>query len=239
MLGEIPKTWRHGRRDDVARNELVRTLREVSELDAGRAVVDLLRHGVSTDSIWEGLFATAAELVLRRPRVVPVHAQTSANAFHHVFRHARVETTQLLALLQSAAFMPAFRRSVGSARPDLRVDDLEPLPVSGGGADALRDAFSELPGDRVSGARKALHYLQHGGSADTFVASARRQVARNGRRAHDYKFTEAALGEPSRHGAHRVAGPDSLGLDGILHGARSGAEPRCPRGVAVAWLAGC
>ena len=193
MLGEIPKTWKQGRRDDAARNDLVRTLREVSELDAGRAVIDLLKHGVSTDSIWEGLFATAAEVVLKRPAVVPVHAQTSANAFHHVFRHARSEETQLLALLQSAAFMPGFQRGVHNARPDLRVEELEPLAVSGDGAEALRDAFSELPHDRVSGARKALHYLQHGGSADTFVATVRRQLARNGRRAHDYKFTEAAL----------------------------------------------
>ena len=197
-LGEIPKTWKQGRRDDAARNELVRTLREVSELDAGRAVIDLLRHGVSTDSIWEGLFATAAEVVLRRPAVVPVHAQTSANAFHYVFRHARAEDTQLLALLQSAAFMPAFRRRVRNARPDLRVDELEPLAVSGDGAEALRDAFSELPHDRTSGARKALHYLRHGGSADALVASARRQLARNGRQSHDYKFTEAAL---ENHGA--------------------------------------
>ena len=193
MLGEIPKSWKQGRRDDAARNELVRTLREVSELDAGRAVIDLLKHGVSPDSIWEGLFAAAAELVLRRPTVVPVHAQTSANALHHVFRHARSEATQLLALLQSAAFMPAFRRRVRNARPDLRVDELEPLVVSGDGAEALRDAFSELPHDRTAGARKALHYLQHGGSADTFVARARWQLARNGRRSHDYKFTEAAL----------------------------------------------
>ena len=193
MLGEIPKTWKQGRRDDTARNELLGTLREVSELDAGRAVVDLLKHGVSTDSIWEGLFATAAELVLRLPTVVPVHAQTSANAFHYVFRHARAEETQLLALLQSAAFMPGFRRRVRNARPNLRVDELEPLAVSGDGAEALRDAFSELPHARTSGARKALHYLQHGGSADTFVASARRQLARNGRQSHDYKFTEAAL----------------------------------------------
>ena len=193
MLGEIPRTWKQGRRDDAARNELVRTLREVSELDAGRAVIDLLKHGVSIDSIWEGLFATAAELVLRRPTVVPVHAQTSANAFHHVFRHARAETTQLLALMQSAAFMPAFQRRVGNARPDLRVDELEPLAVSGDGAEALRDAFSELPHDRTSGARKALHYLQRGGSADALAASARRQLARNGRQSHDYKFTEAAL----------------------------------------------
>ena len=193
MLGEVPETWKQGRRDDAARNELVRTLREVSELDAGRAVIDLLKHGVSTDSIWEGLFATAAELVLRRPTVVPVHAQTSANAFHHVFRHARAESTQLLALLQSAAFMPAFRRRVRNARPDLRVDELEPLAVSGDGAEALRDAFSELPHDRTAGARKALHYLQRGGSADAFVASARRHLARHGRHSHDYKFTAAAL----------------------------------------------
>ena len=193
MLGEIPKTWKQGRRDDAARNELVRTLREVSELDAGQAVIDLLKHGVSTDSIWEGLFATAAELVLRRPTVVPVHAQTSANAFHYAFRHSQAETTQLLALLQSAAFMPAFRRGIGNTRSDLRIDELEPLAVSGDGAEALRDAFSELPHDPASSARKALHYLQYGGSADRLVASARRQLALNGRHSHDYKFTEAAL----------------------------------------------
>ena len=193
MLGEVPKTWKRGRRDDAARNEFVRTLREVPELDAGRAAIDLLKHGVSADSIWEGLFATAAELVLRRPRVVPVHALTSANAFHYAFRHARAETTQLLALLQSAAFMPAFRRSVGNARADLRIEELEPLAVSGNGAEALREAFSELPHDRISGARKALRYLQQGGSADRFAASARRHLARNGRGSHEFKFAEAAL----------------------------------------------
>ena len=89
--------------------------------------------------------------------------------------------------------MPGFRRGVRHSRPDLRIEDLEPLPVSGNRADGLSDAFSELPRDRISGARKALHYLQHGGSADTFLASARRHLARNGRRSHDYKFTEAAL----------------------------------------------
>ena len=193
MLGEIPKTWRQGRRDDAGRNELVHTLRGASELDAGRAVIDLLKNGVSTDSIWEALFATAAELVLRQPRVVPVHAQTSANAFHYVFRHARTEETQLLAILQSAAFMPGFHRRVRNAQPGLRIDGLEPLPVSGNGGEALLDAFSELPRDHISGARKVLHYLQHGGSANQYIATARRLLARNGRQSHDYKFTEAAL----------------------------------------------
>ena len=191
MLGEVPEGWKRGRRDDTARGEFVRTLREASELEAGRAAIDLLQHGVSPDSIWEALFAAAAELVLRRPAVVPVHAQTSANAFHYVFRHARDEDTQLLALLQSAAFMPGFRRGVRHARPGLRIEELEPLPVPG--ADALREAFAGLPGDPVSGARKALHYLQRGGSAERLAAGARRHLARSGRGAHEYKFTEAAL----------------------------------------------
>ena len=89
--------------------------------------------------------------------------------------------------------MPGFRRRVGRARPDLRIEELEPLPASGKGADALREAFSELPGDHISAARKAWHYLQQGGSADAFAASARRHLSRNGRYAHDYKFTEAVL----------------------------------------------
>ena len=193
MLEEVPRTWKQGRRDDAARNGFVRTLRGVSELDAGRAAIDLLKGGVSAGSIWEALFAAAAELVLTRPAVVPVHALTSANAFHHVFRHARSGETQLLALLQSAAFMPAFRRGVGATRPDLRIDGLEPLAVPGDGADALREAFSELPRNRAAGARKALGYLQRGGPADRLGAGARRLLALYGQGAHEFKFTEAAL----------------------------------------------
>ena len=120
VLGQIPQTWKQGRRDDAARNELVRTLREVSELDAGRAVIDLLKHGVSTDSIWEGIFATAAELVLRLPAVVPVHAQTSANAFHYVFRHARADDNAASGALAVGGLHAGLsRRRVRNARPDL------------------------------------------------------------------------------------------------------------------------
>ena len=130
--------------------------------------------------------------------------------------------------------MPAFRRRVRHARPDLRIDELEPLAPSGDGADALREAFSELPHDRTAGARKALHYLQHGGSAGTLVASARRHLARNGRRSHDYKFTEAALenyGEMAPTAwRDRILAASMAYFTAI----RGGAEPRCSRGAAVA-----
>ena len=228
MLGDIPKAWRRGRRDDAARNELVRTLREVSELDAGRAVIDLLKHGVSADSIWEALFATAAELVLRRPTVVPVHAQTSANAFHHVFRHARTEATQLLALLQSAAFMPGFRRRVRNARPDLRIDELEPLAVSG------RRLGSVARGILRAAARSHLRRSQ--GIALPATRRLRGHVRRQcapapGSQRPAVPRLQVHGGrprEPPGNGVHRVAGPDSVRSDGVFHRIRNSAEPRIP-----------
>ena len=130
---------------------------------------------------------------MTQPTVVPAHAQTFANAFHYVFRHARTETRQLLALLPSAAFMPACRHGVGNTRPDLRIDELEPRAISGIGVDAWGEAFSEPPHDPFSGARKALHNLQQVGPADRLLAGARRHLAHNGRQSRDYKFTEATL----------------------------------------------
>ena len=194
MLEEIPNTWKQGRRDDAARNELVRTLREVSELDAGRAVIDLLKHGVSADSIWEGLFATAAELVLRRPTVVPVHAQTSANALHYVFRHARAETTQLLALLQSAAFMPAFRRRV-------RKRAIRSAHRRAGASPGLRRRRRSVCAMHSPSCRTIAPpaLARHCTSCSTAAPQKNSSRARagtwlaTGRRSHDYKFTEAAL----------------------------------------------
>jgi hypothetical protein len=44
--------------------------------------VELLKQGISPETIWQVLFATAAELLVRQPSIVLVHAQTTANALH-------------------------------------------------------------------------------------------------------------------------------------------------------------
>jgi hypothetical protein len=45
----------------------------------------------------------------------------------------------------------------------------------------------------VQAARKALGYLQNGGDAEAFIATARHHLVYNAEEAHDYKFSEAVF----------------------------------------------
>jgi hypothetical protein len=193
LLSRIPAAWRQGRHDPQARLELLALLREASELEAGAAVVDLLERRVSAVTIWEALFATAAELLMRDPGIVPVHAQTTANALHYAYRVSSDERTQQLALLQCASFMPMFRRLVGGAQADLRIDALEPATLSSAGAEAIDEIFAFIPGDRLRAVRAALAYLEAGGEPQLLVARARHYLARHANQAHEFKFSEAAI----------------------------------------------
>ncbi|MHC4165210.1 MAG: hypothetical protein ACYSUM_24105, partial [Planctomycetota bacterium] len=119
-LTSIPASWSRGREDPGARTALLRALREVSEEEAGAAIVEHLQSGIAPVTIWEALFAAAAELIVRWPGIVPVHAQTTASALHHVYRVSTDEHVRQLAMLQCAAFVSMFHRLVGSARASFR-----------------------------------------------------------------------------------------------------------------------
>ena len=225
MLGEIPKSWIEGRRDDAARNELVRTLREVSELDAGRAVIDLLKHGVSTDSIWEGLFATAAELVLRRPTVVPVHAQTVRQRVPPCVpaRANRIDT---------APGAPA----VGRLHAGVPAPRSQRATRSAGGRARASHGHRRRCGSvarRILRAAARSHLGRSQGIALPAAGRLRGRVRRE--RAPAPRPLRPALPrlqvhgggprEPPEYGAHRVAGPDPVRLDSVLHRIRDGTEP--------------
>jgi hypothetical protein len=192
-LAGIPAAWRRGRADAGARVALLQALRQSSEEEAGARIVEQLRSGIAPATIWESLFAAAAELVLRRPGIVPVHAQTTANALHHAYLASSDDRTRQLAMLQCGAFVALFGRLVGGARADLRIDALEPLPLEGAPHEALDEIFSGVPGRRLDAARRTLAYLQGGGDADAWVARARHHLAHNVTESHDYKFAEAAF----------------------------------------------
>ncbi len=192
-LAGIPAAWRRGRADAGARVALLRALRQSSEEEAGARIVEQLRRGVAPATIWEALFAAAAELVLRRPGVVPVHAQTTANALHHVYIASSDDGTRQLAMLQCAAFVAMFGRLVGGERAELRIDALEPLPLAGAPHEALDEIFSDVPARRLDAARRTLAYLRGGGNADAWVARARHHLAHDVTESHDYKFAEAAF----------------------------------------------
>jgi hypothetical protein len=194
QLREIPRSWKQGRDDPGARTELHAALYRVSEQEAGIVVVELLRKGISPEAIWRVLFDTAAELLMRQPSIVLLHAQTTANALHYAYRVCGNEQTQQLMLLQCAAFIAMFRKLVETTQPDLNLEALQPLPLDRTSVDAIGEIFSDLSaGHRLQAARKSLGYLLNGGDAEALIANARHHLVYHADEAHDYKFSEAVF----------------------------------------------
>jgi len=198
LLHKIPASWQQGRKDQGARADLLAALREASQEDAGKAVVELLGDAVSSGTLWQALLDAAAELVMRLPSIVPLHARTTANALHYAYRMCEDERTRQLMLLQCAAFIPMFRSFVGGTHPNLRIDGLQPLVPAGKGPESVEEIFSELSIDRLRGASKTLGYLLDGGDAQQLLARARHYLVRHASDAHDYKFTEGVFEDYSQ-----------------------------------------
>jgi hypothetical protein len=193
-LREIPRNWKQGRNDPGARAELHAALYRVSEDESGTVVITLLRQGISPEAIWQVLFDTAAELLMQQPGIVPLHAQTTANALYYAYRVCIDEQTQQLSLLQCAAFIAMFRKLVNSTQPAVSLEALQPLPLDGAAVDAIEEIFTEVSaGRRSRAARKSLSYLQTGGDAKALIAKARHHLVYNADEPHDYKFSEAVF----------------------------------------------
>ena len=199
QLHSIPQSWKQGRDDPGARRELRGALYRESEAEAGTVVVELLRRGISPEAIWRVLFDTAAELLMRQPSIVLLHAQTTANALHYAYRVCGDEQAQQLMLLQCAAFIAMFCKQVDGMQTDLSLETLEPLPLDHTSGDAIAEIFSDLSaGHRLQAARKSLGYLQKGGDAAALIANARHHLVYNAEEAHDYKFSEAVFDNHSQ-----------------------------------------
>jgi hypothetical protein len=194
----IPATWKQGHDDDAqrdlgARAELRAALYHTSPEDAGGVVVELLQRRIAPQALWEVLFDTAAEILIHQPDIVPVHAQTTANALHYAYRISDDMETQQLALLQGAAYIAMFRQITRTSPTDANLPALEPLPVARG-ADPLEEIFADLAaGQRVGAIRKSLGYLSGGGDAQRLIAQVRHHLVRSSQEAHDYKLAEAVF----------------------------------------------
>lgn len=194
-LARIPAAWKDGHDDPGARADLRTALYQASPDDIGESVVDSLRRGISADTIWQVLFDTAAELLMHEPGIVPLHAQTTANALHYAYRVTSDEPTQQLALLQCAAFVAMFRQMTNTGESELNLQKLEPQVLEKHDPpQALGEIFSDLAASRrLQAARKSLGYLGSGGDAGSLIAAARHHLVYGAVEAHDYKFAEAVF----------------------------------------------
>jgi hypothetical protein len=193
---DLAKVPPGGKRCPEAATEVLSCLRTGTAADAGAKVAELLRKGIHPDSLWDGVFLGAGELLMRQPGIGGLHCVTSANALHYGYTASRDEQTRRFLLLQAAAFMPMFQKFM---RPrgkfaDLRLDKLEKAEVKSDLNEAIADIFADVGKAPLQAARKTMALLEgHPGRLRPLMAAARRLIFAKGRDSHDYKFSSAAL----------------------------------------------
>ena len=192
--GRVRAEWQSGKIDSGATAELLAVSREGNEDETSERVVALLNRGISPDSIWDGLLCGAAELLMRSPGILTLHAVTTTNAIRYLYERSRRSGTRLLLLLQNAAFLPFYRtwrRGDGSSGE--RIDALAPADFSTPREKAVDAILAEIGRDNGAAARQVLAYLGQNGNARELLDAANRLVFLKGNDSHDYKLSAAVL----------------------------------------------
>jgi hypothetical protein len=190
-VAKIRADWLEGKPSDAATTELLETLRHASPDEASGKVIELLNRGVAPRSITDAFFATAGELLMRRPGILSLHASTSTNALHFAFQNSANDETRRLVLLQNAAFLTMFRGDADLKQ--IKLDELQAAKTEKESSAALDEIFADVSHDRMSAARKVLSYVQENPDPTNFINTARRLIFLKGNNSHDYKFSSAAL----------------------------------------------
>jgi hypothetical protein len=205
----IRAAWRRGRVTAEAGTDLLATLRTASSGDACTRIVEMLNAETDPSCIWDGLFLMGGELLMRSPNIVGLHTLTTMNALHYGYQATGNDETRRMLMLQGAAFLVMFRRSIERNRvPNHRIDRLERAQVPERVPQAVEEIFASVTGraeDKMTAARKTLGLLHASAdNAGPIMAAARRLIFSRGTDSHDYKFSSAVL-EDFHHtsAAHR------------------------------------
>ena len=196
-IKELPDGWNTVRGDDAqkpnATVELMAALRDGSETDASKKVVQFLTDGTPVQVIWDGLFLGAGELLMRQAGIAALHSLTTTRAIHYAYRFAKDDRTRAYMLLQNAAFLPMFRRTMGDrgGMSEFQLDAMEPATNGRVDQATVHAVFDEIGEDATNAARKTLGYFASGGSATAWIDAARNLLLRKGSGPHDYKFASA------------------------------------------------
>lgn len=199
LVTQLPASWRDGQLDNAIPPLLFQAFRDGSPQTASQVAVDALRRGVSPQSIWDGVFVGAGELLMRQPGIIGLHGLTTANAMHYLYRQVANDALRRRLMLQACAFHPMFRDSAKSRGPLAKqtLDNFSPQAPQATGDAALAEITQAITTDRPLAAAKLQSFLDRGGSYHDFLTVARRLLFVKGRDAHDYKFTSAVLEDAS------------------------------------------
>jgi hypothetical protein len=196
-VADIGPLWKDRRRvSKEAAADLLAALRTTNPSEGSAKVVELLNKGIHPNSIWDGLFLMAGELIMRQPGIVGIHCVTSTNALHYAYQTSACDETRRLLMLQSAAFLPMFRQAMtGRGKlAEVHIDKLEKAEIDEDPRETVEEIFADVSKDKMLAARKTLALMS--GDKERFpplVTAAERLIFSKGNDSHDYKFSSAAL----------------------------------------------
>lgn len=191
----VPMEAVWGRVDAAVTEELIAEVRRGDPSTAAEVAANALSQGVSPQSLWDGVFVGAGELLMRQPGIMGLHGLTTANAMHFLWSNVADRRLRQQLLLQACAFNPHFLQSAKSRGRlgDQTVQDLAPATAVGAKPDALEAILADISSDRRAAAEKVYGYLAEGGSTRDLLAACRQMIFLKGNNAHDYKFSSAVL----------------------------------------------
>src|SRR5262249_49409751 len=182
-----------GKKDDKVSNEVLQTQRSANAEEASKNVETLLNKDVHPSSIWDGLFLTAGELLMRQPGIVGLHCLTATNALHFGYETTSDPETRAFLLLQAAAFLTMFRDAL-PGRGKVGTAKLDKLEKSDLTKDPITEILADVGEDRSAAASKTLALLERDpAQARPLMHAARRLIFAKGTDSHDYKFSSAVL----------------------------------------------
>jgi hypothetical protein len=173
---------------------MLAALREGTEEQTADRVVDLLQRRMAPESIWDAVMCGAAELLMRNPGILSLHAVTTTNAIRYLYDRSQKDETRRLLLLQNASFLPFYRGGGSSAR----IDELAPQEPSASGDLAVEEICATIGRDNAAAARRVLGYLARNPKPKPLLDAANRLVFLKGNDSHDYKFSAAVLEDYDR-----------------------------------------
>jgi hypothetical protein len=197
LVDSIRRDWQTGKVTPSAAEEMLATQRTASPAECSAKVIELLNKCIDPASIWDGLFLTAGELLMRQPGIGGLHTITTMNALHFAYQNSGNDETRRMMILQAAAFLPMFREFMGGAAklgngPCL--DKLEKADFKATGPEAVEDIFADVSKNRASAAKKALSLLAaRPEAANDLLTVGRRLVFNKGQDSHDYKYSSAVM----------------------------------------------
>ena len=142
-VSRIRADWLNGTPTADATTQMLPVLRQDGPRGASEAAIALLNRGVAPQSLFDAFFQASAELMMRAPGILSLHATTFTNAVHYAWRLCTDDRTRQLLLLQNAAFLPLFRRT-GRGRGDRQART--PSAVSCGSGGDRGDLRRDQPG---------------------------------------------------------------------------------------------